>query len=151
MDRRSLLRLLGLSAAGLAGCAGGDSDRGEAPTRPQQAAPTRSSTSTPISGPERVVDVLRPSLTGIDLVETDDGHPQAVVPVQNTSDQSADAVLSVTIEGGGEEYTARTDISVPANTSREYSVTFDVAWSTVAADSDPSIREIVPYNPEYLS
>jgi hypothetical protein len=151
MNRRSLLRLLGLSVVGLAGCASDGSDRGGPPTRPAPAEPTPDHSATPISGPERVVDALQPSITGIQLVETDDGHPRAIVPVQNTGEESADAVLAVTIEGSGEEYTTRTDISVPAGESREYSLTFDVAWSTVAADSEPSISEIVPLNPEYLS
>lgn len=98
-----------------------------------------------------MIDALQPSLTGIRLTETDDGHPRAVVPVRNAGDRATDAVLAVSIEGSGETYTARTDISVPAGESREYSLTFDVAWATVAADSEPSISEIVPYNPEYLS
>ena len=98
-----------------------------------------------------MIDALQPSLTGIRLTETDDGHPRAFVPVRNAGDRAADAVLAVSIEGSGETYTARTDISVPAGESREYSLTFDVAWTTVAADSEPSISEIVPYNPEYLS
>ena len=151
MDRRALLSLFGLSVAGLAGCASSDPDRGEPPTRPDPVKPTPDPSSTPISGPERVVDTLRPSITGISLVETDDGRPQATVPVLNTGDRAADAVLAVSIEGGGESYTTRTAITVPAGDSREYTLTFDVAWSTVAADSEPRISEIVPYNPEYLS
>jgi hypothetical protein len=150
MNRRSLLRVLGLSVAGLAGCGGETPERGAPPTRLSQDI-TPGPSSTHITGPDRVVDTLQPSITGLSLVETDDGHPRAVVPVRNTGEEAADAVLPVTIEGSGEEYTTRTDISVPAGESREFSFIFNIKLATVAAESDPSISEIVPFNPAYLS
>jgi hypothetical protein len=158
MDRRSLLRLLGLSAVGLAGCASSDTQRGDPPTRPapapstpEPATPTPTPTPSPTPTPERFVDGLQPSLRETRVTESSDGRLQALVPVENTTDESRDATLAVTIESSDEEYTASTGISVPAGASREYSVTFDVAWSTAMADGDPIVRELLLYNPVYRS
>ena len=158
MHRRGLLRLLGLAAAGLAGCAGSDTDRGEPPTRPSPAQPTPEPTTptpeptpSPTPTPDRFVDGLWPSLRDTRVTESGNGHPQAIVPVENTTDRSLDATLAVTVRGSGDEYSADTDISVPAGQRREYSVTFDVTWDSVAAESDPSVREVFLYNPAYRS
>jgi hypothetical protein len=158
MDRRSLLRLLGLSVAGLAGCASSDTQRGDPPTRPapapstpEPATPTPTPTPSPTPTPERFVDGLQPSLRETLVTESDDGKLQVHVPVENTTDRPLDATLVVTIEDSGEEYTTSTAITVPAGASREYSVTFDVAWSTATADGDPIVRELLLYNPVYRS
>lgn len=158
MDRRSLLRLLGLSVAGLAGCASSDTERGDPPTRPQPApdtpdpgTPTPTPPPTPTPTPDRFVDALQASLRDARVTESGTGHPQAIVPVENTTDQSRDATLAVTIRGSDTQYSATTGISVPGGEQREYSVAFDVAWNTAAADGDPSVREIFLYNPAYRS
>ncbi|WP_340100395.1 hypothetical protein [Salinibaculum salinum] len=156
MQRRGVLRLLGLAVAGLAGCASGDTERGDPPTRPPPVEPTPepptpTPTPSPTPTPERFADDLQTALGEVRVAETDDGLTRATVPVENTADVAREATLSVTIAGGNNRYTASTSISVPADTEREYSVVFDIEWTTVSADSQPSVREVFLYNPAYRS
>lgn len=155
MKRRGLLRLLGLAAAGLAGCSGGETERGSPPTRPPPATPTPepptpTPTPSPTPTPERFVDELQPSLD-VTVSKADDGSTQVAVPVENTAAESRDATLSVTIEGSGQRYSAGRSVTVPGGTRAEYPVAFDVAWDTVAAEGTPIVREVLVYNPAYRS
>ncbi|MEF8785037.1 MAG: hypothetical protein V5A45_03825 [Haloarculaceae archaeon] len=156
MQRRGVLRLFGLAVAGLAGCASGDTERGDPPTRPAPAEPTPepptpTPTPSPTPTPERFVDDLQTALEGVRVTETDDGLTQATVPVENTADEAREATLSVTIAGGGQRYSASTSISVPADTEQEYDIELDVGWTTVSADHGPTVREVFLYNPAYRS
>lgn len=158
MQRRGVLRLLGVAIAGLAGCAGGETERDDPPTRPPSVEPTPTPTTptatptpSPTPTPERFVDALQTAIGEVRVTETDDGRTQAIVPVENTADGSREATLSVTIAGNDKRYSASTSISVPAETEQEFSVAFDVNWATVAPDGQPSVREVFLYNPEYRS
>jgi len=151
MRRRSVLRVLALSVAGLAGCAGGGDERDPPPTRPPTA--TRSPTPTPTPEPtiptptpSPFVDGLRTDITAVTVGQGESGRLVVTVPVENTADLTLDADLLVTVQGT-ESYTARQRISVSAGATRTETVVFEVDWNTASGDGQPQVREILLLTP----
>jgi len=138
MRRRTVVRLLALSVAGLAGCTSADDDRGPPPTRPPTATDTpRPTTAEPTEPPPTTptpspfVEDLQADITAVSLAEGEGGLLAATVPVENTADRTLSADLVVTVEGDATHRT-RERISVSPGTTEQVTVTFDAYWADVS-------------------
>lgn len=146
MQRRALLRALGLTAAGLAGCGRVDSFEGTPP--PPVDRETTRSPGTPT--PRPTVDELR--LTGaadIEFAESENGTVLVTLPIENTADRRLAAEMLVGVEADGELLTVRRTITVEAGATTLVTVEFETDWDAFSPNlRSPVFYEVTPTSTE---
>ncbi|MFB6068896.1 MAG: hypothetical protein ABEJ90_03110 [Halobacterium sp.] len=126
MDRRGVVRLLGLALTG--GCLSTPSATG--PRNP----PTASGDGPPTSDRNPL------SVSNLDVEEAEDGSLQLLATVGNEGKTAATRTLQATATVGDETYVETREVRVAAGSEKVVTVTFDVTYDAFTGDGSVNVE-----------